>query len=93
MTIDEAVKLVVTQTGDYPVSAFEFDGAFYVLMTPFKDYDSDNDTTHCYYPVVDGRVQAPVNDLGLFLAAEDPYAMSEAAEYAKSYLGGIQNGQ
>lgn len=86
MTIDDAVQLVCRKTGDYPISAFEFDGSYYVLMTPLEDYEPGIDVVHCYYPVQNGIVKEPINDLGLFLCSDDPYGMFEAAKHAKNYL-------
>lgn len=80
MTIDEAAQLVASTTGEFPISGFEFDGAYYILMTPLSDYNPGNDTVHCYYPVVDGVVGDPKNVLGLFLESPDPRAMADAAK-------------
>lgn len=92
MTLDEAVALVERKTGDHPISAFEYKGNFYVLMTPLSDYNPDVDVAQCYYPVINGTVQDPINDFGLFLTADDPDAMADAAEHSKLYLEGVQNG-
>lgn len=87
MTMDDAVKLVAQKTGDYVISAFEFNSSYYVLVTPFEDYDPENDVDHCYYPVQNGIVKDPINDLGLFLGSDDPDGMFEAAKHSKLYFG------
>lgn len=85
MSMDEAVQAVVNKSKWYPISAFSFQNNYYVLVTPFKDFKTDEDVEACYYPVVDGIVGEPINVLGLFLTANDIDGMTNAAKKAKSY--------
>lgn len=91
MTMDEAVRLVESKTGLYPISAFEFKHQYYVLATPLADYNPDEDVAQCYYPVIDSKLGEPQNAIGLFLSADDPYAISDAAEKSKSYWKGTHD--